>query len=233
MILRVGIDTGWKTGGALGPIFDDGSFEFIPIKEKNPGTGEMKTYGTTLGRKGKLLSTYLPPGLKDTPVHFDPEFESFTYGDPTGKRYDLLKLEKGDLLVYYAGLTPYRTREYKEALYLIGYFTVDKIIDISTLSEAEITRCREMYPNNAHWNRRQVLNDLVVAVGDPEKSRLLDKAVLLSRRSEDSAGNPLKVVSRRMEQLLGISGSIQRSKPVRTIRDEKNLANLKQILEIV
>lgn len=31
MLLRVGIDTGY--GGTLGPIFEDGSFEFVPIPE--------------------------------------------------------------------------------------------------------------------------------------------------------------------------------------------------------
>lgn len=34
LLLRVGMDRG--TGGALGPIFDDGSFEYTPIPEREP-----------------------------------------------------------------------------------------------------------------------------------------------------------------------------------------------------
>ena len=50
-------------------------------------------------------------------MHFDPEFETYTYGDPTSKRRTLLKLNKNDLLVFYAGLTPYENDEYSDRIY--------------------------------------------------------------------------------------------------------------------
>jgi len=66
----------------------------------------------------KYFTQYLPKKIKDRKLHFDRNFETFTYGDQTVKRNYLLKLEKGDLLVFYAGLTPYKTRYTKKAFTL-------------------------------------------------------------------------------------------------------------------
>ena len=54
VLLRVGIDSG--SGGMLGPIFDDGSFEFIPIDADRDCLG--RTYATTSGRHGRKLIEY-------------------------------------------------------------------------------------------------------------------------------------------------------------------------------
>lgn len=102
MLLRVGIDKG--TDGALAPIFADGSFEYIPISEGDSRSKEDRTYRNTIGRAGKPFSVYLPAKIGGRKIHFDPEFKTFTYGDPTIKRNYLRKLEPGDLLVFYAGL---------------------------------------------------------------------------------------------------------------------------------
>jgi hypothetical protein len=127
MLLRIGIDTNC---GGLGPIFEDGSFEYIPIPEGCDSL-ESRTYGNIKGRSQKYLSEFLRRELSNVPVHYDPEFETYTYGDPTTKRNRLLKLNHGDLLVYYAGLEPYKNMKYERALYIIGYFTVDKVLNFN------------------------------------------------------------------------------------------------------
>jgi len=229
MLLRVGIDKG--TDGALAPIFDDESFEYIPISEGDPHSEEDRTYANSVGRGGKSLSTYLPERIKHRKMHFDPEFETSTYGDPTSKRKYLLKLQKGDMLVFYAGLTPFRNKRHREGLYIIGYFTVDKVIDFNRLSESEIERCRKIYRNNAHLKRSwETELDLVIVVGDKSKSELLDKAVPISKTKLDKRGRPYQCVSSETEKLLGISGSIQRSIPPRFIENEKAISNLEQML---
>jgi hypothetical protein len=78
LLLRIGIDKG--TDGALAPIFEDGSFEYIPISEGDPETIEHRTYDNTIGRSGKHLSYYLPSIIKNRKLHLDPEFDTFTYG---------------------------------------------------------------------------------------------------------------------------------------------------------
>ena len=69
LLLRVGIDKG--SGGTYGPIFEDGSFEFVPIPETYRSC-TATTYGERIGRKGKPLSTYVPPALRHVPMHDDP-----------------------------------------------------------------------------------------------------------------------------------------------------------------
>lgn len=227
MLLRVGIDKG--TDGTLGPIFEDGSFEYIPISEGDSKSKENRTYKNTIGRSGKQLSSYLPKGIQNRTMHFDPEFETHTYGDPTSKRIYLLKLEKDDLLVFYAGLTPFKTKKHKEALYIIGYFTIEKVIDFNQLTKKEIETSYQLYPNNAHLKRSYDTEDLVIVVGYKDKSRLFDKATLISKTKYDKNGRSYHAVSEEMEISLGVSGSIQRSIPPRFIIKE-NINNLKHIL---
>lgn len=227
MLLRIGIDKG--TDGALGPIFEDGSFEYIPISESHQSI-EDRTYRNTRGRKGQPISMYLPKEIGNRIMHFDPEFETFTYGDPTSKRRYLLKLKKDDLLVFYAGLTPFRNDKYKEALYVIGFFTIKDVIDFNRLSKPKMESCCQLYINNAHIKRTCYPENLVVVAGDKHRSRLLDKAILISQTRYNKIGRPYQVVSREMEASLGISGSIQRSIPPRFMRNNENLDNLKRIL---
>jgi hypothetical protein len=230
MLLRIGIDKG--TDGTLGPIFKDGTFEYIPISEGDPKSKEERTYKNTLGRSGKRLSTYLPKKIENRTMHFDPEFKTFTYGDPTSKRNYLIKLEKGDMLVFYAGLSPYQNNKQKTGLYIIGYFTVQEMLDFNQLTKKQIKECHKKYYNNAHIKRNSGTEDLVIIVGKKVMSRLLDKAVLISGLKMDKRGRPYHAVSKRMEKLLGISGSIQRSIPPRFINGNSHIKNLKRILQI-
>lgn len=229
MLLRVGIDKG--TDGCLAPIFKDSSFEYIPLSETDTKSTETRTYKDIKGKNGKLLSFYLPDKVKGRKMHFDPEFDTFTYGDPSSKRNYLLKLEKGDLLVFYAGLTPFNHDELDEALYIIGYFTVEKVIDFNKLSENEIEKCHKIYFNNAHIKRSLEFDNLVIVTGNKNKSKLLDKSILISEKKLNCIGRNYHVVSRKMEKLLGIRGSIQRSIPPRFIENKENLDNLFKLLD--
>jgi len=52
VLLRVGIDTG--SGGIHGPLFSDGSFEYIPIPDHFGGRGvDKRTYGNIRGNAGR------------------------------------------------------------------------------------------------------------------------------------------------------------------------------------
>jgi hypothetical protein len=82
-LLRVGIDSG--SGGIDGPIFADGTFEFVPIPD-SMGL-DARTYGNP-------LCNFSPPSrraaTRSRSMHVDPEFASFTYGDPTAPKAGLL-----------------------------------------------------------------------------------------------------------------------------------------------
>jgi len=226
LLLRVGIDKG--CGGALAPLFADGSFEYIPIPERRDSS-EARTFGNTVGVRTRPLFIYnLPKKLENAKIHFDPEFETFTYGDPSIKRTYLLKLEPGDLLVFYAGLRPW-DYDGDDGLYIIGYFTVRKIIDLRGLSEDEREYIRKRYPNNAHVKRQP--DDAVIVIGDPTKSRRLGKAVRISVKRPDRRGRPMHAVSEEIARTLGISGFIQQSVPPRIIKAEY-MSNLTKLLDV-
>ena len=229
LLLRVGIDKG--SGGTYGPIFEDGSFEFVPIPETYRSC-TATTYGERIGRRRKPLSTYVPPALRHVPMHDDPEFEMRTYGDATAKRRFLLELSEGDLLVFYAGLKPFNhdNDDYPEALYFVGYFTIDHVIDFNWLSASERAAYRQRYPSNAHVKRGYAFENLVIVTGS-KNSRLLHRARLISQKKPDTSGRPTYALSPEMEELLGISGFIQKSMPPRLVTQAHNVARLVQLLD--
>lgn len=212
-MLRVGIDTG--SGGAHGPLFEDGSFEFVPIPD---GSGvDPRTYGNTVGRKGRKLVDYLPNHLRtkrrDQSIHSDPEFVSFTYGDPTTPKAGLRRLEQGDMLVFYCGLQGWGF-ESGPTLYLIGYFEVLAAGRAAGFSSVEI---ENLFGENFHVRHRGVFErqkDRLVLVKGSAQSRLLEKAVPMSSLGQDVRGKPLKILSPEMQEVFGGFGgkvSFQRS----------------------
>jgi len=227
MILRVGIDK--SIGGTYAPIFSDGTFEYIPIPEGYIST-EDRTYGYTGEISGKRFSTFVPSRYKDEKLHFDPEFKTYTYGDPTGapRTAAMRTLETGDIIAFSAGLKPYETDNYEEGIYLIGYFTVDKIVDFTKMTDKEMRDAHETYSENAHSKRKGLENTLLIVVGDKKKSKIFEKAILISQMGEDSSGRTLRVVSGEMQKILGIEGSLQRG--VRRIDNESNALKFRDLL---
>lgn len=227
MILRVGINK--SIGGTYAPIFSDGTFEYIPIPEGDV-SNENRTYGNTKKISGKLFSTFVPPRYKDEKLHFDPEFKTYTYGDPTGapKTAAMRTLETGDIIAFSAGLKPYGNDNYEEGIYLIGYFTVDKIVDFTKIEENEMHDAYEIYLENAHSKREGLEKTLLIVVGDKNKSKRFDKAILISQMGEDSSGRTLRVVSEEMQKRLGIKGSLQRG--ARWINNESNALKFRDFL---
>jgi len=148
-------------------------------------------------------------------MHVEPEFETFTYGDPTPVKQGLRRLEPGDLLVFYAGLRGWDF-ESPPALYIVGFFEVERAGLAPDFSASELGR---LFAANFHVQHRDVFGRqrerLVLVKGTP-RSRLLERAVLLSEMGVDRKGRPLKVMSQAMREIFGnFDGkvSIQRSPP--------------------
>jgi len=192
----VAINVGANTNapGVRGPVYPDGSFEFVPIPEESPTRESVPTYAD-LG-----LDTELPEGAADTPVHLDPEFaeypecEAYTYGDPYGvKASPLLELEAGDYVFFYATLTTHGTPN--EAwiapdwgAYLVGQFRLacDPVSgeEYTDLGESE----RAQFRSNAHLKREE-FDAAVLLAGDDAESRLYETAVPLSSPEKGSEAN--------------------------------------------
>jgi hypothetical protein len=201
-MVRVGIDTG--SGGIQGPLFKDGSFEYIPIPD---GFGiDGRTYGNTPGGHSKNLISFFPENrrtrMANQPIHFDPEFSTYTYGDPTSPKAGLQRLLEGDMLVFYCGLEGWDFSS-PPALYLLGYFEVLAAGKAGDFSESEL---QILFGENYHVRHRKVYEEqkdkLVLVKGSPE-SRLLRRAVCISTTGKDRSGRPLKVLSPEMQAIFG------------------------------
>ena len=221
VLLRVGIDSG--CGGIQGPLFSDGSFEFVCIPDNKRVSAHK--YGTVIGKNGRPHSVYFPArkqvAIAEQHIHLDPEFETFTYGDPTTPKRSLQKLERGDYLIFYCGLqgwdeeTDWRASE-SPALYIVGYFVVELAGMAADFSKTTLKR---EFGKNFHVRYPTVFekqrDDLVLVKGGPD-SRLLTKAHQLSSVGVNRSGQPLKILSPRMQKIFGTFGgkvSIQRSPP--------------------
>ena len=146
-------------------------------------------------------------------MHVDPEFDTYTYGDPTSPKAGLRDLEKGDLLVFYAGLEGWGF-DSPPSLYIIGYF---KVLTAGRAADFGPAELQPLFSQNFHVRHRRIYREQkanLVLVKGSSKSRLLKKAVCISEMGKDRAGKPLKVLSRDIQPVLGNFGgriSIQRS----------------------
>jgi hypothetical protein len=205
-----------------GPLFADGTFEFVPIPDS---TGlDERTYGNHMARGDHPLSDFFPSArravMHSQSIHLDPEFASFTYGDPTSPKAGLRRLAEGDLLVFYAGLCGFDC-DLPAGLYLIGYFEVAFAGLACDLTDEQIRTCSD----NFHVRHESVFlrqQDRLVVVKGGAGSRLLTKAVKINVMGRDRVGKPLKVLSPEMQQIFGdFDGklSFQRS-PTRWVASE-------------
>jgi hypothetical protein len=187
--------------GGLGPLFPDGTFEYVPIPESET-TERTLFFRDIPARGGGSVARFVLVKYRESPSHYDPEFETFTYGDPTkNKRGQLLRLGSGDMLVFYAGLRPPEQTQGSK-LYIIGYLIVRQAHAIRNTNPWPPPTLERLW-GNAHFRRKECDEGLVVVEGDPERSRLLTRAVPLSDDSQ-------KILPE-MTKLLGVSGSVKRA----------------------
>lgn len=231
ILLRVGIDTG--SGGIAGPLLKGNTFDFVPIEAGRPHA-RQRTYGNQSGRHKRRLIEYFPDRLKakmrGRPVHDDPEFQSCTYGDPTRPKQGLRDLQRGDLLVFYAGLCSWPDDCVgPTALYIVGYFEVLHAGLYPDLAKQHSRKWVEStFAGNWHIvhgdvkgkpYKRGRKSELVLVKGGPG-SGLLKKAVRLSalKKKRDRGGHPVFVLEPEMGQHFGNFtklNAIQRSIPRR------------------
>ncbi len=181
--------------GVRGPLFPDGSFEYIPIPESKPTSDAVPTYADL------DVETDLPEGYRDAPVHLDPEFpeyphcDRYSYGDEHGiKASPLSELAKGDYLFFYATLSTDADRPDwappEWGAFLIGQFRLARdAITGEEYRELSATE-RTPYANNAHVKRSE-FDARVLVAGDTDGSALYDTAIPLSTRTTGSDANRL------------------------------------------
>lgn len=203
VLVRVGSDS--EHAQPPPHLNEDGSYEYIPIPETWLTT-EDRTYGTLelenrdayaidlvdrirpFGGDGDWITD--PDIIKDHPLHFDPDFDAFTYGDRAGgggtggtiRR----ELGPGDVLGFYTGLEDGEGHLHR---YIYGYFTVADVADLSGLEGREFRDRLRDFPGNAHAKRlegsgRSKNDDLIIVDGEPPGEQLAHPVKMSERRQD-------------------------------------------------
>ncbi|MCB0728855.1 MAG: hypothetical protein KDD00_15430 [Ignavibacteriae bacterium] len=223
ILLRVGIDSQYN---ALSPVWGDYTYKYIPIYYKDIKEKEKKEKRTY---KDLGLEYYVPAKIRKKKVHLDPEFKTYTYGDPgRTKRSFLLNLNKGDLLVFYLGGET-QEEPVERGCYIFGYFVVKKVYDWNKLTNKEKKDAEKICKENAHIRSSKSKDNLVIVKGSPA-SKLLKKCIPISDENKKSK-NPSYLASEEMKKFIGIRDAITRAVPI-VIEDEQYVKNLKYLLGI-
>ena len=166
-----------------GYIFPNGKYIFIP-QVSNDQRAPGPTY------RDLNLDDYVHPSYYGLKVHYDPEFETFTYGEYMGKAdpytKNLLRLKPNDYLFFITSLQfspgPYRREWWVKlewAYYIIGYFEIEEIFNHKDISVAVV---QHKLRNNAHIIAGDKRPDLVIWKGS-ERSAKLEYAVPISDKN--------------------------------------------------
>jgi len=189
----IAINVGANTNepGFRGPLFPDGSFEYIPIPEAKPTAQPVPTYAD-------LDVVTDVSGVADRPVHFDPEFpeaggERYTYGDDHGvKAGPLSTLSAGDYLFFYATLSTTGDAPAwappRWGAHVIGQFRLARDPVSGDEYRALSPEERAVFDSNAHVKRAD-FDARVLLLGDPDGSRLYETVVPLSAPSGGTDAN--------------------------------------------
>ncbi len=170
-IIIINVGANKNHSGLISPLYEDGSFLFMPIPEEGkepdakkdlfPGCPTLPTYRDFI--KDQKVWQYISDRYLEKRVHNDPEFGTFTYGDnpetiAIAKAANLkkhLRQDEGDLLFFFAGLTLVRNSKKTDDyhFYFVGFFEICNILKHVTqkLTEEEL----KIFGQNAHVKRGQ------------------------------------------------------------------------------
>lgn len=164
LLVRVGADQSEGGGKWNGPVdHETRKFVYVPIPEsKHVLPGLEKPYASQqLQADLKRFGVMLPEHLRNRHMHLDPDFERCTYGDQGHRAKQLEKLNRGDMILFYAGL---RAHDQAELVYaLIGQVVVEQLVHAANIKDRDL---------NAHTRRDPIqLDDLVVVGNDAGSGR--------------------------------------------------------------
>ncbi len=180
------------------PLFEDGSFEFIPIPEDRelPDSHAVRYRDLrSFNEPDSDLKSYVPERLWDASAHNDPEFKTFTYGDnceTSPRAASLRQMEQGDLLLFIARLASFSRRPPATSaqpthlatygFYLVGFLEIEEVLrDVRRRPGARDLR---RFSENAHLRRGMTddsLWDRFWVFGGSERSRRFRRAVPVTR----------------------------------------------------
>jgi Nucleotide modification associated domain 3 len=148
LLVRVGADQSDDGGGWNGPV-DRGTWRFlyVPIRERDPSHPGLNTPFRLAEPWLASFGLSLPPHLCAGDMHLDPDFEYLTYGDSDFRASQILaKVNRDDLLVFYAGLRDTSRAKTQLVYAIIGLYVIDEIMPVMSVP-------KRLWHQNAHTRR--------------------------------------------------------------------------------
>jgi len=191
-VANVGVNTNDSVSrGLRSPVFPDGTFEFVPIKERADlaDSEAIPTYAELRSWTGRApsLAAFVPQGLGQYRAHADPEFETHTYGDVvTPRAANLARTRPGDEIWFLARLWNHDGTTFAKGsgFFLVGLLRVEKnvLIPGGVGPEELPSELRERIAGNAHYGRLLAgeREPCRVLIGDPGCSRRFARALAVS-----------------------------------------------------
>jgi hypothetical protein len=175
-LANVGVNAGHA---ARSPLFSDGTFQLVPIPERQRWRPPMLRVRDISG-----LARYTPLSWRNRAVHLDPDLDSRqpTYGDNcrrAGRAYSLRQSRAGDLIFFLARLQP---TDSPAGFYLVGVLEIEDV-----LADATHDPGAGWWDGNAHIRRARAggeWDSFWVFKGTP-KTRRFDRAIPVTREGAD------------------------------------------------
>jgi hypothetical protein len=175
LLVRVGIDS--TDGNWNAPVrTTSGAFAYVPITEtKQMRPGLVRRYDEFIPAVARC-GQELPRELLGQPTHLDPDFAFLTYGDQGQKARSISKLQRGDLLAFFAGLRAAENARSSLVYALIGLYVIEEIAPARSVP-------RNQWHENAHTRREPGASDILVRAR-PRISGRLKKCIPIGEYRE-------------------------------------------------
>ncbi len=172
-LANVGVNS---SHAARSPLFDDRTFQLLPIPERVQWRYPMVRFDDLPG-----LADYAPPTWHRRAMHLDPDLRSSspTYGDNcrrAGRAFSLRRATPGDMIIFLARLQP---ATHPPGFYLVGSMQIaDMLPDVTTDPGTG------WWDHNAHIRRARAttLWDSFWVFRGAQGSRHFDRAIAFGRR---------------------------------------------------
>ncbi len=202
LLVRVGVDQSIGGGGWNGPV-DSVSREYVyvAIPESHSVHPGMERPYAALAQTLDRFGVALPQHLLRQHMHLDPDFDHLTYGDQGERAKQLVALEEGDHIVFYAGLKDVVTGTLVYAL--VGVLVIESCIRACDVRPTERSQ-------NAHSRREDPGSTDMIWRGRPGVSGRLRKCLRIGEYRDGA----YRVTQDLLSQWGGLSvkdGYLQRS----------------------
>ena len=169
LLVRVGIDSTPESGRWNAPVdLSTREFVYVPKRELPKDVGRLRPgYRRRYEEVEPALRRMgvgLPRRLREQWMHLDPDFEHLTYGDKHSKAEVIRKLGDGDIIVFYAGMSPVAPARDPLVYALIGLYFVREIVAATSVP-------RDLWHENAHTRREPGEEEIIVRAQEGRSGR--------------------------------------------------------------